>query len=79
LSEGRWACFDKIYGPRNARPTSATRRAILQKLKASGVLIYAHHDEISRWNSISRWLGIHDYDEAILDEIFDMTTFEDAA
>jgi hypothetical protein len=79
LSEGRWACFDKIYGPRNARPTSATRRAILQKLRASGVLLYAHHDEISHWNSISRWLGVHDYDEAILDEIFDITTFEDAA
>jgi hypothetical protein len=79
LSEGRWACFDKIYGPRNARPNSATRRAILQKLRASGVLIYAHHDEISRWNSISRWLGIHDYDEAILDEVFDLSGFEDVA
>jgi hypothetical protein len=77
LSEGRWACFDKIYGPRNARPTSATRRTILRKLRASGVLIYAHHDEISRWNSISRWLGIHDYDEAILDEVFDLSGFED--
>jgi hypothetical protein len=67
LSEGRWACFDKIYGPRNARPTSA------------GVLLYAHHDEISRWSPLARWLGVFDRDEAILDEIFDMTTFEDAA
>ncbi|MBO1906357.1 hypothetical protein KHP60_14165 [Microvirga sp. 3-52] len=75
LSEGRWACFDRIYGPRNARLTSATRRAILQKLRASGVLIYAHHDEISRWNSISRWLGVHDYDEAILDEILEHRSF----
>ena len=73
LSEGRWVCFDKIYGPRNARPSSATRRAILRKLRASGVLILAHHAEISRWNSVARWLNVHDFDETGLDDIFDLS------
>jgi hypothetical protein len=79
LSEGRWACFDRIYGPRNARLSSATRRAILRKLRASGVLIFAHHVEMSRWNSVARWLNVHDYDEVALDDIFDLSGVEDVA
>jgi hypothetical protein len=79
LSEGRWACFDKMYGPRNARPNSATRCAILQKLQASGILIYAHHAGVSRWNPVARWLGVHDYDEAALDDLIDLMGVEDLA
>ncbi|MBL0407849.1 hypothetical protein JKG68_28505 [Microvirga aerilata] len=79
LSEDRWACFDKMYGPRNARPNSATRCAILQKLRASGILIYAHHAGASRWNSVARWLGVCDYDEEALDDIIDILGVEDLA
>jgi hypothetical protein len=78
LSEGRWACFDRIYGPRNSRLNSTTRRTILGKLRASGVLIFAHHVEMSRWNSVARWLGVHDLD-ASCDDIFDLSSFEDVA
>jgi hypothetical protein len=79
LSEGRWACLDEIYGPRNARPNSATRRAILRKLRASGVLILAHHAETSQWSPVARWLSVYGHNEDVLEDILDQTGLEDAA
>jgi hypothetical protein len=73
LSEGRWACLDGIYGPKNASLDPATKRLIRRKLQASGVLVYARHAEASRWNSVARLVGIYDHDDPILEEDFDLT------
>jgi hypothetical protein len=66
LSEGRWACLDGIYGPKNGSLDPGTKRLIRRKLQASGVLVYARHAEASHWNSVARLLGVHDHDDPIL-------------
>ncbi len=76
LSEGRWACLDGIYGPKNASLDPGTKRLIRRKLQASGVLVYARHTEASRWNSVARLLGIYDHDDPILEGDFDLTQLE---
>jgi hypothetical protein len=76
LSGGRWACLDGIYGPKNASLDPGTKRAIRRKLQASGVLVYAHHAEASRWNSVASLLGIYDFDDPILEGDFDLTQLE---
>jgi hypothetical protein len=73
LSEGRWACLDGIYGPKNASFDPGTKRLIRRKLQASGVLVYARHAEASRWNSVARLFGIYDHDDPILEGDFDLT------
>jgi hypothetical protein len=73
LSEGRWACLDGIYGPKNASLDPGTKRLIRRKLQASGVLVYARHTEASRWNSVARLLDIYDYDDPVLEGDFDLT------
>ncbi|WP_210250151.1 hypothetical protein [Microvirga aerophila] len=73
LSEGRWACLDGIYGPKNASLDPGTKRIIRRKLQASGVLVHARHAEASRWNSVARLLSIYDHDDPILEGDFDLT------
>jgi hypothetical protein len=73
LSEGRWACLDGIYGPKNASLDLGTKRLIRRKLQASGVLVYARHAEANRWNSLARLLGVYDHDDPILEGDFDLT------
>jgi hypothetical protein len=76
LSEDRWVCLDGIYGPKNASLDPGTKRLIRRKLQSSGVLVYARHAEVSRWNSVARLLGIYDHDDPILEGDFDLTQLE---
>jgi hypothetical protein len=73
LSEGRWACLDGIYRPKNASLDPGTKRLIRRKLQASGVLVYARHAEAGRWNSVACLFGIYDHDDPILEGDFDLT------
>jgi hypothetical protein len=76
LSEGRWACLDGIYGPKNARLDPGTKRLILRKLQASGVLVLSRHGDVNRWNGLARLFNIFDFDDPTLEADFDLTQLE---
>jgi hypothetical protein len=73
LSENRWACLDGIHGPKNAGLDPGTKRLILRKLQASGVLVLSRHGEVSRWGCLARLLNVFDFDDPVLEGGLDLT------
>jgi hypothetical protein len=61
LSEDRWT-FEGVFGPRNSRPSSAVREALVQYLKAQGVVVPGERRKQSQWQAIARLSRAHLFD-----------------
>lgn len=61
LSEDRWT-FEGVFGPRNSRPSSAVREALVEYLKMQGVAIPGERRRESQWQAIARLSRAHLFD-----------------
>lgn len=61
LSEDRWT-FEGVFGTRNSRPSPAVREALVEYLKAQGVVVPGDRRPESQWQAIARLSRAHLFD-----------------